>query len=333
MQRITIIGIGPIGASIGLALKRAGLSDTEIVGTSGDRDLLSAVSKLGAVDKTISNLRSAVDDAQIVILDTPLGETRELLEAIGPMLGHGSVITDTGIAKERVIEWAEESLPRGVSFVGGHPLPKKQPRSLEEADASLFEDITYCIIPAKSADQEAVKAVVGMVETLGAKPLFLDISEHDSYAAAMSYLPIVLSAAYVTTTSNSESWREMHRLAGPEFGDLSRLVANDPQDNETACLSNPDALVHWLDQMITELYSYRNQIKERSDDLLDNLIRGWEAQARWEVGTVVEEEGQRLPSAGEMMATSAMGGRLFDRYKQTMGRDKKKESWKYERKS
>ena len=333
MQRITIVGIGPIGASIGLALKKAGLRDTEIVGTSGDRDVLSAVSKLGAVDKTISNLREAVEGARIVVLDVPIGETRELLEVIGPMLDDGSVITDTGTAKQRAIEWAEESLPKGVNFVSSRPLPKNQPRNLDEADASLFEDINYCVIPTKSANQQAVKAVVGLVEALGARPLFLDPEEHDSYAAAMTYLPIVLSAAYVTTTAGSDGWREMHRLAGSEFGDISRLVANDPQDNETACLSNPDALAHWLDQMITELYSYRNQIKERSDELLDNLIRGWEAQARWEVGAVSEEEGPRLPTAGEYLATTMVGGRLFDRYKQTMGRDKKKDSWKYDRKS
>ena len=96
MDRITIITAGPLGLSIGLGLKRADLQNTEVVGTSGDRGLLTKGKKMGAFDRTSNNLKSALKGAQLVILDAPAGETRELMEAIGPTLEQDCVITDTG---------------------------------------------------------------------------------------------------------------------------------------------------------------------------------------------------------------------------------------------
>ena len=333
MERITIVGTGPISASIGLRLVKADSKNTEVVATSGDRVALTRFSKIGAAHKTVGNLGSAIKGATIVLLDTQITETRELLETIGPILDDGCVVTDIGISKTRMMEWAEEYLPRGVSYVGGHPLIKKQPTTLDDADPSLFDDIRYCIIPSRSADQQSVRVVVGLVEKLGAKPLFLDPQEHDSYAAAMSYLPIVLSAAYVNATTGSSGWREMHRLAASEFGELSRLVSEDPLNNEAACLANPDELVYWLDQLIAELYSYRNQIKERSDDLVDSLIKAWEAQARWEADAIEEPQRPELPSASQSMAAALLGERLARRYQQMQDRQPKKTGWKYFRKS
>ena len=331
MERITIVGMGPVGASIGLGLKRAKLRNTEIVGTSRSRNALSAVSKMGAADQTTSNLRSAVDGAQLVILDLPVTEMREILEAIGPVLDDGCVVTDTGTTKVRVMEWADQNLPPAVNFVGGHPLLKKQLRSLDDAAPTAFENGDYCVIPAKSADRDSVRTVVGLVEALRANPLFLDPHEHDSYAAAMTHLPTVLSAAFVTATTGSDAWRDMHRLAASDFGDFSSLASNDPEDNEAACLANPDALVHWLDQMITELYSYRNQIKDRSDKLLESFVKAWEAEARWQVGAVVADNRERIPSAADSMATIFVGERLMDRYRQMTGKGKKDSRRKYSR--
>lgn len=314
---------------MGMALKQARLSNTEVVGTSRDRDELTVATKVGAVDKAESNLRAAVEGAQLVILNATIADTKELLENLGPALEDGCVVTDTGSMKLRAIEWAEASLPKGVSFVGGHPLIKKSLRSMQDADHTVFQNIAYCVIPAKSADQESVKTVVGLVEMLGAKPLFMDAHEHDSYAVAMTQLPIVMSAAYVTATAGSPAWREMHRLAASEFREFSALAAGDPLDNETACLANAEEMVRWLDQLILELYSYRNQIAERSDSLIDALIKAWEARARWEAGAVVEDNSRpTLPSASESMAMAFFGERLVSRYKQMKDKDDKK-SWKY----
>ena len=329
MERITIVGLRTIGASIGLGLKQANLNDTEIVGTTGDRGALSEASKKGAVDKTTGNLGSALEGAQLVILDAPISEMREMLEAIGPVLDDGCTVTDTGAAKVRVMEWADEYLPRGISFVGGHPLLKKRPEMGDEADVSLFAGIDYCIIPAKSADQQAVKTVVRLAETLSSKPIFMDAEEHDSYAAAMAQLPQVISSAFVTSASSKSGWREMHRLAASEFEHLSSLAAEDPEDTEADLLANPDALVVWLDNMIAELYSYRNQINDRSEELFEKLIAAWEARARWKAGAVVEERASNAPTAAGTLSTAMFGTHITERFQRLKDSDKKKSAWKY----
>ena len=206
-------------------------------------------------------------------IDAPTGLVPTMV-VVGEAASDGCTVTDTGTAKVRAIQWAREAMPKTVSFVGGHPLIKSPLASLEDAKASVFDGADYCVIASPDADGDAVRTVVGLVESLGAKPLFLDAGEHDSYAAAMTYLPLVLSAALVTTTSEADGWREMHRLAASEFAELSRYAGGDPLDNEVASRASPDELVHWLDQMITTLYKYRNQIKENNDDLLDSLSRG-----------------------------------------------------------
>ncbi len=330
MERITIIGTGVVGVSMGLALKRANLRNTEIVGSSGDRDALKIAFKAGAYDEETPNLRNAVRGAQMIVLDSPFTQTREILDAIAPIVEDGCVITDTCTAKVKAMEWADQLLPSNVSFVGGRPLIRKPFTKLEDASADLFHGCKYCISPANNADQTAVKTVVGLVELIGAKPLFLDPHEHDSYAVAMEVLPTVLSSAFVTTTSGSESWREMHQIAAATFAEYSRLASEDPLDNEASCYTNVEALVHWLDEYIAELYTYRNMIKDSNanDDLVQTFIKAWEGRARWDAGAVVDTGENNLPTAGQSMATAFFGERLTQRYNQMTGGEKKS-PWTY----
>lgn len=332
MERITIVGIGPVGVSMALALKRAGLKNTEVVATSGDRQVLSVINKMNAVDKTESNLGTALRGAQMVILDVPLTETRELMEGIGPVLEDGAVVTDTSTSKGQVMKWADQYFPKTVSYVGGRALIKKPLHSLEDANAEVFSDINYCVMPAQSANQQAIKTVVGLVETLGARPLFLDHNEHDSYSAAVNHLPMILSCALMTVTSGSESWREMHRLADSEFAEFTSKSAVNPEDNEAACLANPEGVVHWIDEMIGELYTYRNLIKDGTDELLLKFINAWEGRARWDANVVIPESGPSIPSARDSMATAFLGEKALNRFKKMTASDDKK-SWNYTRKN
>ena len=332
MERITIIGVGPLGASIGLGLMKRRLRDTEIVISSADRTVLNTLSKIGAADQTISSLRSAVDGAQLVILDVPVGEMRELLEAIGPILDQGAVVTDTSATKIPILAWADTYIRDGVDFVGGHPLPKRMPNSLMSADPGIFTDARYTITPGKHTDESSIRTVVGMIEALGSKPLFLDPSEHDSYAAAMHYLPVVISSAFVNATAGSTGWREMHELADARFDTFSRLASNDPLDNEAVCLANPEALVHWVDQLIGQLYEYRNQIKEKDERLLERFVDSWELRARWEADAVVPDDSTRLPSATESMASAFLGDKLAKRMQSLRGDGEDKKRFEYFRK-
>lgn len=317
MERITIIGLGLIGTSLGMALKQAKIRDTEILGHDKDHSVAGKAARRGATDKTEWNLLAAVKGAKMVILAVPVMAMKDILPQIGPHLLPNCVVTDTGSTKTQVIRWAEEYLPKGISFVGGHPMAGKEESGPEAADPGLFTGATYCIIPAKGATSEAVQAVAGLVNLVGAKPFFLDAVEHDSFVAAVSHLPMVLSAALVTTTTTSLNWREMSRLTASGFRDTTRLASGDPEMHRDICLTNRESLVYWINDFIKTLIAYRKLIEEGSPELEKAFIKAWEGRQRWLKGvTEPSSEAvalQDMPSAGERMAGMFLGDRLAQR--------------------
>ena len=309
------------------------LKNTEVVITSGDRGLLSTVSKMDAAHRTVTGLRAAVEEAQLIILDTSIGEMREMMESIGPLVETGAVVTDTASIKGPVMRWAKASLPGDASFVGGHPLLKSSPESIEAADPSIFRGANYTVTPSDTADEQSIRTVVGLVEALGARPVFLDPAEHDSYAAAMHHLPVIMSSAFVTATAGSAGWRDMHQMAESQFNVFGKHAANHPLDNEAICLANPEALVHWVDQLILELYNYRNEISESNEALLERFSKAWELRAKWEADTVVPSEGTRIPTAGESMMGAMLGDKLASRLRGSRGDDDEGRKFDYLRRN
>ena len=330
MERITIVGLGPLGTSIGLGLKKANLSNAEIIGTSRERRNASNANKVGAVDRTYAGLGAAVDGANLVVLDADMGETEELLKTLGQRLEPGAVITDLGVMKSKAVAWAEQYMKEGVYFVPGRPLPKKPITTLEEADGAAFQGCRYCIVPPVSAPEAAVKTVVGMADALGSTPFFMDALEHDSFAAGTSYLPVVLSSALVTATTSSESWREMHRLASSEWDAVGCLASNNPDDNLAIARANPELLAQWLDKLILELQAYREKILEDSEDLRHVFVEAWEARARWEHGVVEDRSGPEIPTAMQSMGAFLFGDRLMRRQREMSEREKARQ-WTYDR--
>ena len=316
MDRIAILGMGPVGVSIGLGLRRAGLQETEIVGVDGDRRRLSKASRMEAVDRTTGSLKSAVAGAGLVVLDVPLSDTRDVLEAVGPGLDRGCVVTDTGTVKAPVMKMAEACLPDWASFVGGHPLPSRPLRDQEDAAPSVFEDTDYCVVPAETAEPDAVRTVVGMVEALGARPFFLDPSEHDAWVAAAMNLPALVSRVLMNATTTSASWRDMSRLAASEFADVSRPSSYDPEDAAAECLANRDALLHWIDRFVDEVSSFREKLNEGNRDLADSFVHAWEEWSRWNAGAADEDSPAEIQTAAETMAGMVVGRRLVGKYRQ-----------------
>ena len=221
MDKITIIGTGLIGTSLGMALKKAQVK-AEIVGSDRDRGVANRAQKMGGADSTEPNPLRAVRDARIVVLATPIRAIEEVMKLIGPELEDGCVVTDTGSTKVSVLQWAEENLPSNVSFVGGHPMAGKEESGPDAAQVDLFQGATYCLIPARNTGQDALGTVVNLVEAIGAKPYFIDPVEHDSYVGAVSHLPMILSTVLTRLTSSSPL------LAGDRQAGLIRLQGRQP---------------------------------------------------------------------------------------------------------
>ena len=331
MAKLAIIGTGLMGTSLALALKQANVRDLEVVGTDMDRRTRNEAQKSGAFHRMEGHLDSAVRDAKLVILATPVLAMKELMEVIGPALQEGCVVSDMGSSKKEVLDWAEQYLPRHVDFVGGHPMAGKETSGPQNADASLFNNKIYCIIPSPRAQKDAVSQVTALANAIGAQPFFIGVEEHDSFVAAASHLPFLLSAALVGCTSKSVNWEDIARLAASGYGDISRLASGDPVMHRDICVSNPEPIVAWIDAYIRELYQVRQMLTNENgpdiDAIQEFFEQAAEARARWLAGDVIPMSSQSqtpMPSMSDSVGTMFMGTRGLDAAKRFMGDDKER---------
>ena len=128
--------------------------------------------------------------------------------------------------------------------------PAQEP--VTTAEAKLFAGRSYCVIPAPEASEGAVRVVTGIAQLIGARPFFIDAEEHDRYVAAVSHLPLVLSTALFTLARGSPAWPELSSLAGTGFLGATRLASTDAELSHDICLTNREAVLHWLDRMVEE---------------------------------------------------------------------------------
>ncbi|HLZ72221.1 MAG TPA: prephenate dehydrogenase/arogenate dehydrogenase family protein [Dehalococcoidia bacterium] len=316
VEKITIIGLGLVGGSIGLALKAAKLPNLRVVGHDLEADAMKEALRRGAVDSSERHLEGAVQDARLIIIATPPLAVRPILEDLAELAPEGCIVTDVASTKADVMRWAKQILPDGISFVGGHPMAGKEESGIAAAEADLFHGKAYAVIPATSATEGAVKSVLGLVSVLGADPVFIDAEEHDQYVAAISHMPIVLSTALFTLVRNSQGWNEIAPLASSGFKDLTRLASGDPYMNHDICATNPDGVVHWLDRMIAELRRYRDLIMDNHEELFNTFSA---AQLQREAFLSGADRPQRerieLPSTADQMNAMLFGGWMADRYK------------------
>lgn len=264
-----------------MALK--GLPDgrAEITGYARRPEMAERALRLGAVDRVDRSLASAVEMAELIILAVPTMAMKEILTGISPYLNAGSVVTDVASTKLQVMEWAEQSLPSNVSFVGGHPMAGKEFSGIEVADASLFRGCTYCVVPGRDATDNAIHAVVEMAEKLGAHPIFLAAGEHDYFVAGVSHLPMILASALVAATTGDSRWSRMAALAATGYLGTSRLASQHPRMERDICLTNGDNIVAWIDRFSRELQQFRHLITEGDLGLEQAFEKTRQARNGW----------------------------------------------------
>ena len=280
-KHIAIIGLGLIGGSIGLALKRSGLENAELTGYARNPEVASKALRLRAVDKIGESLTSTVGKADIVILATPTMAIKEILEQIAPHLISGCIVTDTASTKAKVMEWAEQYLPSRVNFVGGHPMAGKESAGIDAAEGNLFQGRTYCLIPGRNASPASIQLMVELVEKMGANPLFITAPEHDNFVAGISHLPLILSSTLVMATTKSPVWEKMSGLAATGYRDVTRLASQHPRMNRDICLTNRENILLWIDEFSRELSRFRQLVADSSEDLEKAFTEARQARESW----------------------------------------------------
>ena len=280
-QRVTIIGLGLIGGSIGLALHRARAAQ-QVMGYDLGKGVSDRARKIGAIDQAFSTLTDAVRGAELVVLATPVGAMRALLQNLSTAVTPGTVVTDVASTKVQVISWAEEFLPPSVSFVGGHPMTGKEVSGVEAADATLFQQRIYCLTPTPRTRPSAINKVSAFVEALGARVRFLEAGEHDGQVAGVSHLPFVASIALMKTVANGPAWGDAALLAANGFRDMTRLAAGDPDMYRDICLTNSNALVRWLDDYMATLAQLRDRVAAHDRELGEIFAEVQQLRLQWQ---------------------------------------------------
>lgn len=286
MDRITIIGLGQIGSSMGLAIKRNIAQQkgakVEIVGVDREPETSARSRKVGAIDRIEYSVPLAVEGASFVILATPVSAMPEVMDLIAPTLKNGAIVMDVGSTKGNVLKWAEELLPDHVNFVGGHPMAGSEVPGVAGSRADLFDGRIFCITPSSKAREDAVKTATDVVYHIGAEPFFVDAEEHDGLVGGVSHLPIALSVTLMNMMRKEPAWRAMGRLAAGSFESMTRVSSGSPEMHKSIFTTNSEQMVRWIDAYIAELKELRRNIAEGDEDeLLKSLKQAAKAHDRW----------------------------------------------------
>ncbi len=286
--QITIIGTGQIGASIGLALGEHKDLFTR-VGHDKEVRVANRAKDLGAFDRVAINLPASVENATIVILALPLDQIQQTLKFIAADLQEEAVIMDTATVKSSVLEWAKEILPPKRYYIGLTPVLNpaylETPGSgVEAAHADLFRNGLIAILSPQGVPAEAIKLATDFSHLLGAEHLFMDPMELDSMMAATHILPQLVAATLLNTTVDQPGWYEARKLAGRPFATITSAASQfeDPSGLSAQALSTQDHLVRWIDQLMDNLFTLRQQLASKdSDKLLEALQRARAGHEKW----------------------------------------------------
>jgi prephenate dehydrogenase len=264
-RRVAIVGLGLLGGSWGLALKKAGFTG-RIVGYARRLETRQEALGEGAIDEGFSDVTEAVRGADLVILATPVAVILDHLPRLQPHLSPHALITDVGSTKRQICKQAAELYPLRPLFLGGHPMAGKERSGLENADARLFENARYVLTPVKPEhlDDSRVQAFRALVTAIGARPLTSDPATHDRAVAYLSHLPQLLSSGLASLIE------EMHiseslplEVAASGFRDVSRLADSPYSVWRDICLTNTENIQMALDALIQKLESIKVHLSDR----------------------------------------------------------------------
>ena len=280
-NRVAIIGLGLIGGSLGLALRQARAA-RQVAGFDLYKGVGDRARKLGAIDQSCASLAEAARGSELIILATPVGAMRPLLQQLAASASPGAVVTDVASTKAQVISWAEEYLPATISFVGGHPIAGKETSGIEAADAALFKQCVYCLTPTKRTSPAALEKVTALIDALGARMRFLEPPEHDGMVAGVSHLPFIAAIALMQTAALNPAWDDASILAGRGFRDMTRLAAGSPEMYRDICLTNSEAIARWLADYIAVLSTLRERITAHDPNLGEVFEQARKERNNWQ---------------------------------------------------
>ena len=253
MMRVGIVGLGLIGGSLGLALRRLRQA-IDVIGVTRRAEGAAVALERGAVDRASTNLAD-LSGCDIVVVATPIDEIAGVIGRLAPIVSATALITDVASVKQPILQLARR-LPDPARFLGGHPVAGKAQGGLGECDATLFEGESWIFTPAAGQDVRPFDTWFEMIRALGSAVRFMPADVHDRQMAFLSHLAFTLSSVYHETIERSAD----PSLGGPGYRGMVRLAAGDPAMYEAIARENREALVDAIDQFDDVLTGYRKRI-------------------------------------------------------------------------
>lgn len=258
MKKLVIFGVGLIGGSVALALKQAS-SNLHITGIGRTAESLHEALNLGVIDSAETHIKTAVQDADYILIAAPVAQTTDILKSIQPHLNKQTVITDAGSTKSDVLAAAKATLGEQFNqFVGGHPIAGAEKSGVSAAKADLFFGKNIVLTPTAETNQDAIKAVTAIWQACGAKVSEMSAENHDGIFAAVSHLPHLLAFALVDDIAARPNAAQLFSFAASGFRDFTRIAGSHPEMWRDISLANKTALLN-------ELSAYQlalNQLQE-----------------------------------------------------------------------
>ena len=261
-RKITIVGVGLLGGSIGLAVRKRRLAK-EIAGYARREKTIAECEKIGALDYATTDLLAAVSGADLVILCTPLFQMRLLTEQFQPALKRGAIVTDVGSVKADVVRELESLAKKvGAHFVGSHPLAGGEKMGVLAARADLYANAVCVVTPTKKSNPAAVRKVEQFWKSLGARTLRLDAAQHDLLVSRTSHLPHVAAAALAGLVLDPKQPSAQAGLCATGFRDTTRIASGSPEMWRDIALANRKNVSQSVDAFVGELKKFQTALKK-----------------------------------------------------------------------
>lgn len=259
-NKISIIGVGLIGGSLGLALKEK-KPNFKIVGIDKQEIIEKAITRC-AIDEGTVNLEEGIKEADIVIIATPVKTILNILTQINPFLKKGCIVTDTGSTKQQIVQKANKILSKDVFFIGGHPMAGSEEYGIDSADSHLFQDKTYILTPTKKSNLKAIEKISSLIKMIDANRLILNSLEHDRIVGVVSHLPQIIAVSLINTTAELAlrgNNNNFFKAVGEGFKDMTRIASSPYKIWEDIYETNQENIL----EMIQEFRNYLEIIEDK----------------------------------------------------------------------
>ncbi|MBZ4654234.1 MAG: Prephenate dehydrogenase [Peptococcaceae bacterium] len=273
IKHITIIGLGVIGGSLGMALKGK-KPWIKVCGLDTKQEVLDEAVARNAIDWGTLHPEEAVRNAEVIFLATPMTAMPGICREIVPFLRPGTIITDVGSTKRYIVNTLQEILPPAVQFVGGHPMAGSEKGGLKGAHELLFENAAYILTPTSETASHALETVKQLVQEIGAKAILLSPEEHDRKVAAVSHLPHLVASALVSTVGELEEREKGYfALAAGGFRDSTRIAASNSEMWCDIFMQNANVLLPLIQGFRQSLKELERAIVKKDQEALLQILR------------------------------------------------------------